>query len=193
MTAAYGEGRRVARTAGTWARRVGLTGAVVSLTVAGWLIWLFPGPHLAAVLGIGPVDGVMRISHCYRATDWQGNQDGIACTGMYTLRAAGGPRREITLVKAAKMHRPGSTVEVRMARGRAHELSGDALSAGVTTTGLILGPFLALSLSFRASARDGTWSHDGDYVLVFIAAEIAALVLGFLVGILTSIAIALFG
>ncbi|MFE2018399.1 hypothetical protein ACFW9O_10210 [Streptomyces sp. NPDC059499] len=183
----------MARTAGAWERRVGLTGAVVSLAVAGWLIWLLPGPHLAAVLGIGPVDGTMSISHCYEATDWQGYQDGIACTGMYTPRAAGEHRREITLVKAAEKHRPGSTMEVHTARGRAHELSGDALSAGVTSTGLILGPFLALSLSFRASARKGTWSHDGDYVLVFIAAEVAALVLGFVVGIPVSIAIALFG
>ncbi|MFD4690665.1 hypothetical protein [Streptomyces sp. NPDC058463] len=193
MTAAYGEGRRVARTAGTWARRVGLTGAVVSLAVAGWLIWLLPGPHLAAVLGIGPVDGVMRISRCYESTDAQGYQDGTDCTGMYTPRAAGEPRREVTLDKAAETHEPGSTVEVRMVRGRAHEPSGYALGTWVTVTGLILGPFLALSLSFRACARDATWSHNGDYVLVFIAAEIAALILGVLVGILAWIAIALFG
>lgn len=180
----------MARTAGTWERRVGRTGAVVSLAVAGWLIWLFPGPHLAAVLGFGPVDGVMRISSCYEATDAQGYSDGTNCTGTYTPRA-GEPRRQVTLDKAATSHKPGSTVEVRMARGRAHELSGYALGTWVTVTGLILGPFLALSLSFRAGARDGTFSHNGDYVLVFIAAEVAALVLGVLVGIIVSIAIAL--
>ncbi|MGW4234712.1 hypothetical protein ACWEF9_36510 [Streptomyces sp. NPDC004980] len=172
---------------------MGTAGAVASLAVAGWLIWLLPGPHLAAVLGLGPVDGVMTISHCYEATDWQGYQDGTACTGMYTPRAAREPRREITLGKAAKTHAPGSTVDVRIARGRAHELSGDALGTLVTITGLMFGPFLALSLSFRSSARHGTWSHNGDYVLVFIAAEMAALVLGLLVGITVAIAIALFG
>ncbi|MEU8678700.1 hypothetical protein [Streptomyces sp. NPDC048560] len=188
-----GEAGGVAQKAGTWERRVGLTGAVVSLAVAGWLIWLLPAPHLAAVLGIGPVDGALSITRCYEATDLQGYPDGTDCTGMYTPRAAGERRREITLDKAARMHRPGSTVEVRMVRGRAHELSGHALSTWVTATGLMLGPFLALSLSFRASARDGTWSHDGDYVLVLIAAEMAALVLGILVRVLAWIALALFG
>ncbi|MET7367838.1 hypothetical protein ABZS61_18670 [Streptomyces sp. NPDC005566] len=172
---------------------MGLTGAVVSLAIAGWLIWLLPGPHLAAVLGIGPVDGVMTISRCYEATDAQGYHDGTDCQGMYTPRAAGEPRREITLDKPAEMHRPGSSVEVRMVRGRGHEPSGDALGTWVTVTGLILGPFLALSLSFRASAREGTWSHSGDYVLVLIVAELASLVLGFLVGFLAWIVIALFG
>ncbi|MFE4983682.1 hypothetical protein ACFRFO_08775 [Streptomyces sp. NPDC056664] len=171
---------------------MGLTGAVVSLAVAGWLIWLLPGPHLAAVLGFGPVDGVMRIASCYEATDEQGYSDGTNCTGTYTPRAAGEPSRQVTLDKAATPHKPGSTVEVRMARGRAHELSGYALGTWITVTGLILGPFLALSLSFRACARDRTWSHNGDYVLVFIVAEVAALVLGLLVGIVVSIAIALF-
>ncbi|MFD9927983.1 hypothetical protein ACFWZK_17695, partial [[Kitasatospora] papulosa] len=38
-----------------------------------------------------------------------------------------------------------------------------------------------------------TWSHDADYVAVLIAAEIAALVLGFLVELPVSIAMALFG
>ncbi len=166
---------------------------VVSLAVAGWLIWLLPGPHLAAVLGFGPVDGVMTISSCYESTDAEGYQDGTDCTGTYTPRAAGEPRRRITLDKAAESHAPGSTVEVRLARGRAHELSGYALGTWVTVTGLLLGPFLALSLSFRASARDGTWSHNGDYVLLFIAAEIAALVFGILVGVLVSIGTALFG
>ncbi|MFD8687434.1 hypothetical protein [Streptomyces sp. NPDC059651] len=172
---------------------MGRTGAVVSLAVAGWLIWLIPAPHLAAVLGIGPVDGVMTITSCYDATDAQGDQVGTDCRGTYAPRAAGEPRREVTLDKAAESHEPGSTVEVRMARGRAHELSGYALGTWVTVTGLILGPFLALSLSFRACARDATWSHGGDYVLVFIVAEFAALVLGFLVGVLVSIVLALSG
>ncbi|WP_326664992.1 hypothetical protein [Streptomyces sp. NBC_00385] len=183
----------MARAAGTWQRRVGLTGAVVSLAAAGWLIWLFPAAHLAAVLGFGPVDGVLTISSCYEATDAQGNQGGTNCRGTYRPRAAGEPRRQVTLDKAAGPHEPGSTVEVRMARGRAHELSGYALGTWVTVTGAILAPFLALSLSFRACARDARWSHHGDYVLVFIVAEIAAVVLGVLVGVLVSIALALSG
>ncbi|MET7756680.1 hypothetical protein ABZT27_18520 [Streptomyces sp. NPDC005389] len=65
-----------------------------------------------------------------------------------------------------------------MARGGAHELSGYALGTWITVTGLILGTFPALSLSFRASARDRTGSHNGDYVLVFTVAEVVALVLG---------------
>ncbi len=181
------------RRPGTWQRRVNLTGAVVSLTIAGWLIWLFPAPHLAAVLRIGPVDGVMTITSCYGATDAQGNPDGTDCSGTYTPRTAGEPSHRITLDEAARSHEPGSTLEVRTARGRAHEFSGDALGTWVTVTGLILGPFLALALSFRACARDGTWSHDADYVAVLIAAQLAALALGFLVGIPVSIATALLG
>ncbi|MFI0242676.1 hypothetical protein [Streptomyces sp. NPDC016845] len=177
---------------GRWPRRVGFAGMVVSLAVAGWLIWVLPGPHLAAVLGIGPVDGTLTISSCYAATDAEGYDDGTDCTGMYRPRADGEARRRITLDKAATSHRPGSTVEVRLARGRAHELSGDALGTWVTVGGLLLGPFLALALSFRASAREDTWSHDGHYVLVFIAAELASLVLGFVVGVPVSVAMALF-
>ncbi|MFE0001599.1 hypothetical protein, partial [[Kitasatospora] papulosa] len=123
-----------------------LTGAVVSLAVAAWLIWLFPAPHLAAVLGIGPVDGVMTITSCYGATDVEGYPDGTDCGGTYTPRAAGGSPRRITLDKAAESHDPGSVREVRTVRGRAHELSGDALGTWVTATLLILGPFLALAL-----------------------------------------------
>ncbi|MDF6061081.1 hypothetical protein AB0K64_21280 [Streptomyces sp. NPDC053741] len=170
-----------------------LTGAVVSLAVAAWLIWLFPAPHLAAVLGVGPVDGVMTITSCYGATDVEGYPDGTDCSGTYTPRATGGSPRRITLDKAAESHDPGSVLEVRTVRGRAHELSGDALGTWVTVTVLILGPFLALALSFRACARDNTWSHNADYVAVLIAAEIAALVLGFLVDFPVSIAMALFG
>ncbi|MEV7404183.1 hypothetical protein AB0N93_27810 [Streptomyces sp. NPDC091267] len=183
----------MARTAGTWERRAGLTGAVASLAIAGWLIWLFPASDLAAVLELGPVDGVMTISSCYEATDAEGYRAGTNCTGTYTPRAAGEPRRQVTLDKAAKSHEPGSAVDVRMAGGRAHELSGYALGTWVTVTGLLLGPFLALSLSFRACARDATCRHNSDYVLVFIAAEIAAVVLGVLVGILVSTGTALFG
>ncbi|MFJ8295014.1 hypothetical protein ACIQ9R_03975 [Streptomyces sp. NPDC094447] len=164
---------------------------MASLAVAGWLIWLLPAPHLAAVLGVGPVDGVITVHTCYDATDAQGYQDGTDCTGTYTPRAAGERRREVTLDKAASRHRPGSTVEVRMARGRAHEMSGYALGRWTTATGLILGPFLALSLSFRACARDARWSHSSDYVLVLIVAEIAALVFGVLVDLVASIALAL--
>ncbi|MFE2455079.1 hypothetical protein [[Kitasatospora] papulosa] len=45
----------------------------------------------------------------------------------------------------------------------------------------------------RGGARTHNWSHDADYVAVLIAAEIAALVLGFLVELPVSIAMALFG
>ncbi|MGC4948937.1 hypothetical protein ACLQ2N_22400 [Streptomyces sp. DT224] len=172
---------------------MGTAGAVVSLAVAGWLIRVLPGPHLAAVLGIGPVDGTMTISSCYEATDAEGYDDGTDCTGMYTPHAEGGTRHRITLDKAATSHRPGSTVEVRLARGRAHELSGYAVGTWVTVSGLPLGPFLALSLSFRASARHGEWSHNGDYVLVFIAAELISLLLGCVAGVTVSLGIALSG
>ncbi|MFE3515201.1 hypothetical protein [Streptomyces sp. NPDC059166] len=175
-----------------WARRTALTGAVVSIALGAWLVWLLPGPHLAAVLGIGPVDGVMTISSCYAVTDIEGYEDGTDCQGMYTPRAAGEPARRVTLDKAAS-HRPGSTVEVRMVRGRAHELSGNALGTWVAVTGFVIGPFLALTLSFCAAARDATWSHDGNYVLLFIVAEMAALVLGVVAGVLVSIWQALFG
>ncbi|MEV6308295.1 hypothetical protein AB0M10_06775 [Streptomyces sp. NPDC051840] len=166
---------------------------VVILAVGGWLIWVLPGPHLTAGLGIGPVDGTITISSCYEATDPEGNDDGTDCTGMYTPRAEGEPRRRITLDKAATSHRAGSTVEVRLVRGRAYEPSGYATGTWVTVSGLILGAFLALSLFFRASARKGEWSHGGDYVLVFIAAELAALVVGFVAGATTTLAIALLG
>lgn len=172
---------------------MGTAGMVVSLVVAGWLIWALPGPHLAAGLGIGPVDGTMTISSCYEATDYEGYDDGTDCTGVYSPRAGGEPRRRITLDKAATSHRAGSTLEVRLVRGRAYEPSGYAAGTWFTVSGLMLGPFLALSLFFRASARHGEWSHNGDYVLVFIAAELASLVVGFVFGLTVSLALALSG
>lgn len=181
------------RKTGAWVRRVAGAGAVVCLGLAVWLICLLPGPRLLAVLGVGPVDGDMRITRCYEATDEQGYADGIACEGRYTPRSADEPERRITLNGAAEKHRPGTLVEVRTNGGLAFELSGHALSTWVTVTGLILAPFLTLFLGLFASARHARWSLDGDYLLVLILMVVAALLLGFVVGIPVEIALALFG
>ncbi|MFD9770052.1 hypothetical protein ACFWXE_06960, partial [[Kitasatospora] papulosa] len=55
------------------------------------------------------------------------------------------------------------------------------------------GPYHPRGCTSPAGGRNDTWSHDADYVAVLIAAEIAALVLGFLVELPVSIAMALFG
>ncbi|WP_328907307.1 hypothetical protein OG230_32385 [Streptomyces sp. NBC_00234] len=183
----------MARKTGSWEWRAAGAGGVLCLGLAVWLICLFPGPRLLAVLGVGPVDGDMRITNCYEATDAQGYADGIACEGRYTPRSADEPRRRITLSGAAEKHRPGTLVEVRTSGGLAFELSGHALSTWVTVTGLILAPFLPLSLGLFASARHARWSVDGDYLLWLIFLVIGALLLGFVVGIPVEIALALFG
>lgn len=76
---------------------------MVSLVVAGWLIWLLPGSHLAAVVGIGPVDGVIKISSYYDATDVEGKQDGT-----YTPRAAASPRAGSRWTRRASPTSPGA-------------------------------------------------------------------------------------
>ncbi|MFE0228661.1 hypothetical protein ACFWZS_16215, partial [[Kitasatospora] papulosa] len=74
-----------------------------------------------------------------------------------------------------------------------HALRGAALGRGDTAPLITRGPYLPGAFWARAGARNDTWSHDADYVAVLIAAEIAALVLGFLVELPVSIAMALFG
>ncbi|MEU5414251.1 hypothetical protein [Streptomyces clavifer] len=174
-------------------RGAALTGGWVILAVAGWLIWLLPGPHLAAVLGVGPSDGSVRISGCHEATDEQGYADGTACVGVFMPRKEGEPQREITLDKAAKPHPAGSVVEVRTARGRAYELSGDALLTWVSVSGFILGPFLFVSLWLFACARHGRWESGDGYFLGFLAWVVGVLVLSVVVAIPVWIFTALFG
>lgn len=74
----------VGRAGRVWGRGVAGVGAVVVLGLAAWLTWLLPGPQMAAVLGYGPVDGVVSIQECYEASDAEGYATGTDCTGRYT-------------------------------------------------------------------------------------------------------------
>ncbi|WP_053750058.1 hypothetical protein [Streptomyces sp. MMG1533] len=170
-----------------------VVGVAVSLAVAGWLIWLLPGAPLAAVLGLGPVDGVMTIAECHEAHDVEGNADGTDCTGRYTPRRAGEPSRAIVLNMAAKEHRPGSTVEVRTARGQAYEPSAVAVVSIGTITGLVLLPFLILSLWLFACARHGRWVNGEGYVFLALGGLFSVIVLGIVVGLLVEIGVWVFG
>ncbi|MEU9036626.1 hypothetical protein AB0D45_17215 [Streptomyces sp. NPDC048352] len=165
---------------------------MATLVLAAWLVWLLPGPQLAAVLGFGPVDGVVTISECYDAADAEGYAGGTECKGRYVRRGrGGGAPEEILLETAAAEHRPGSEVEVRTARGRAYELSGHAVGNIGVATGWLLVPFLTLAAWLSACARDGGAVDGGGFVLAALAAMVAVVVLGLtaavLVGILTAV------
>ncbi|MFC9821068.1 hypothetical protein ACFWG6_14250 [Streptomyces erythrochromogenes] len=167
-------------------------GVVVALGVAGWLMWVLPGPQMGAVLGFGPVDGVVSVHRCYEAADAEGYTTGTDCTGWYTPRRPGEAAREIVLDTAADEYRRGTEVEVRTARGRAYELSGTAVFNFGTAAGLLLVPFLALAAWLFACARSGTVESGDGYFLVSLVGLFAAVVLGAVAGILVGIGTAVF-
>ncbi|MFE6838390.1 hypothetical protein ACFVFI_26575 [Streptomyces sp. NPDC057705] len=162
-------------------------GVVVTLAVAGWLVWLLPGPQMAAVLGFGPVDGVVSIHRCYEATDAEGYATGTDCTGWYIPRRSGEPEREIVLDTAGDDYRFGTHVEVRTARGRAYELSGSAVFNLGTATGLLIVPFLTLASWLFSCARHGRVEDGELYFLAAMGGLLAAIVLGAVAGMVVGI------
>lgn len=171
----------VRRRAGQGAAGVG---AVVTLAVAGWLLWLLPGPQLAAVLGFGPVDGVVTVSRCYRAADAEGYSAGTECEGRYTPRRAGRPTVGMVVSTAAEEYRPGTEVEVRTAGDRAYELSGTAVFSYGAGAGLLLVPFLALAAWLAACARRGAVANADGYVLAALAGLVGVIALALAAGVL---------
>ncbi len=167
-------------------------GVVVTLVLAGWLTWLLPGQQMAAVLGFGPVDGVVSIQECYEASDAEGYATGTDCTGRYTPRRSDGPPRDIVLDTAADDYRPGTRVEVRTARGRAYELSGSAVFRFGTVIGLLLVPFLVLAAWLFACARQGRVADGEGYVFVALAGLVIAIVPAAVAGILVEIGMLIF-
>lgn len=167
-------------------------GAAVSLGIAGWLVWLLPGPQLAAILGFGPVDGVVTVYECHEATDAEGYSTGTDCTGWYVPRGTGEPARETVLASAAAKHPHGAEVEVRTAGGRAYELSGTAVFDTGTTTGLLLVPFLALSAWLVSCARGASPGDGEGYFFAALAGMVAVIVLAMVSGILVAIGVAVF-
>ncbi|MFZ3475015.1 hypothetical protein ACODT3_00925 [Streptomyces sp. 4.24] len=169
-------------------------GALVVLTVTGWLVWVLPGPQLGAVLGLGPVDGVFVVQECHEATDAEGYATGTDCSGDYTPHRVGEQAGKMVLDTASEEHRPGTAVEVRTARGRAYEFSGLAVFNYGTLTGLLLVPFLTLTAWLAACAR----RHDGDppepdgYLFAGLAGLVLVIVLGAVVGFLIAIGHAIF-
>ncbi|MCX4775596.1 hypothetical protein [Streptomyces sp. NBC_01264] len=164
-------------------------GVLVVLTVAGWLVWVLPGPQLGAVLGVGPVDGVVVVQECHEATDEEGYATGTDCTGHYTPRRAGEPARAMLLDTAAEEYRPGSAVPVRTARGRAYEFSGLAVFNYGTATGLLLVPFLTLTAYLAACVRrrNGHPPEPDGYLFAGLAGLVVVIVLGAGIGFLVSI------
>lgn len=173
-------------------RGVAGAGVVVTLGVAGWLMWVLPGPQMGAVLGFGPVDGVVSVSRCYEAADAEGYTTGTDCTGWYTPRRPGEAAREIVLDTAADEYRRGTEVEVRTARGRAYELSGSAVFNFGTAGGLLLVPFLTLAAWLFACARSGAVENGEGYFLLALVGLFAAIVLAAAAGILVEIGTAVF-
>lgn len=172
-------------------RALALLGSAAVLALAGWLVWLLPGPRLVAVLGLRPVDGTLAVSECHDASDAEGYPGGTECKGLYTPRRAGGPRREVLLDGAAARHGPGSAVPVRIARGTAYELSGSAAGHITAVTGFLLVPFLALASWLLACARRGRAAHAEPHLLAALAGLVAVFVLSVAVALLAALATAL--
>ncbi|MFD8951253.1 hypothetical protein ACFV0B_20610 [Streptomyces xanthophaeus] len=169
-------------------------GVLVVLGIAGWLVWALPGPQLGAVLGFGPVDGVVVVRECHEATDAEGYATGTDCTGRYTPRRAGEPAREMVLDTAAEDHRPGTAVDVRTARGHAYELSGLAVFNYGTAAGLLLVPFLTLTAWLAACLRrrGGVPPGPDGFLFAGLAGLVLVIVLGAVVGVLVALGNAIF-
>ncbi|KOU19582.1 hypothetical protein ADK51_26880 [Streptomyces sp. WM6368] len=173
-------------------RGVAGVGGVVVLAVGGWLAWVLPGAQLAAVVGFGPVDGVVTIHRCYEGADEQGYATGTECTGRYTPRRSDGPARDIVLEAAAETYRPGSRVEVRTAKGRAYELSGTAVFQWAALVGLLLVPFLTVAAWLFACARRGKVANGDGYFFAVLAGLVLAIGAAAVAGILVAIGMAVF-
>lgn len=182
----------VGRGARVLGRGVAGGGVVVVLGLAAWLTWLLPGPQMAAVLGFGPVDGVVSIQECYDASDAEGYATGTDCAGRYTPRRSDGPPRDIVLDTAADDYRPGTRVDVRTARGRAYELSGGAVFRFGSVIGLLLVPFLVLAAWLFACARHGRVADGEGYVLVALGGLVIVFVPAAVAGILVEICMLVF-
>uniref|UniRef100_A0AAU2JRI8 DUF4190 domain-containing protein n=1 Tax=Streptomyces sp. NBC_00049 TaxID=2903617 RepID=A0AAU2JRI8_9ACTN len=156
------------------------------------LVWLVAGPPLAAVFGLGPVDGVVTVEECHDGSDWEGNATGTDCPGRYIPRRAGEAERDIVIRSAAEDYEPGARVEVRTARGQAYELSGMAVLDLGSPTGLLLVPFLTLSAWLAACARHGRVEDGEGYVFAALAGMVAVIVLAMAAGILVAICVAVF-
>ncbi|MFD3973445.1 hypothetical protein [Streptomyces cyaneofuscatus] len=165
--------------------------AAVSLVGGGWLVSLLPGPPPAAVLGFGPVDGVVAISRCFETTDVEGNSLGTDCTGWFTPHAASEPSRGIVLDSAAEEYRPGTEVEVRTAHGRAWELSATSVMHMIALTGIPMVPVLALT-SWLISYARGAAGDPALYFLCVCFGLLAVGLLALLVGIIVAIGVAIF-
>ncbi|MFD8146865.1 hypothetical protein [Streptomyces sp. NPDC059708] len=158
-------------------RALALLGSGAVLALAGWLVWLLPGPQLVAVLGLRPVDGTLAVSECYAARDAEGYPGGTECEGVYTPRGSGAPRREVLLEGAAAAYRPGSAVPVRIVRGKAYEPSGPAVGHAGAVTGFLLVPFLALASWLLRWARRGKGGKGEAHLVAALAGLAAVFVL----------------
>ncbi|MFH7595636.1 hypothetical protein WDV06_11115 [Streptomyces racemochromogenes] len=169
-------------------RALALLGSAAVLALAGWLVWLLPGPQLVAVLGLRPVDGTLTVSECYEASDAEGYPGATECEGVYAPRRSGEPRREVLLEGAAARYGPGSAVPVRIARGKAYELSGSAVGHVGAVTGFLLVPFLALASWLLVWARRGKAGKGETHLIAALAALAAVCVLSVAAGLLVALA-----
>jgi hypothetical protein len=171
-----------------WARSLAAAGAALLLAVTGWLFVAFPGPHLAAMLGVGPVDGVVVVAECHEAVDFEGYSDGTDCTGSYLPRGSGTAGGGIRLEKAAEEYPPGTRVEVRTAGDSAHELSGYGLGAYGAIAGVMLVTLLLPAFWLLSCARRGRRADGGLWIFGWLAGlfllPLASLLIGLLISLL---------
>ncbi|MFF4578733.1 hypothetical protein [Streptomyces sp. NPDC001389] len=172
-------------------RALALLGSAALLALAGWLVWLLPGPRLVAVLGLRPADGILAVAECHGASDAEGYPGGTECQGLYTPRRTGEPRREVILDGAAAQYGPGSAVPVQIARGTAYELSGSAVGHVTAVTGFLLVPFLALASWLLACARRRRAANAEPHLLAALAGLVAVFVLSPAAALLAVLATAL--
>ncbi|MFD5427871.1 hypothetical protein [Streptomyces sp. NPDC127084] len=171
-----------------------ITGAVLCLGMSIWGVWLVFGARLTAVTGSGPADGVLTVSECHGNHDIGASLLGLDCEGVFAATGSHGPasQDDVVLVGADEDYPAGTRVEVRLTGGAAFEPSPVEFVTYATWAALLLTPGAVACLRLSALAWRGTPPAPGGYALLVFVGGIGVLLLGLVVQLLTSIAVALF-
>ncbi|WP_370112170.1 hypothetical protein [Streptacidiphilus sp. MAP12-33] len=151
------------------------------LAAAVWFVWAFPGPRIAAALGVGPTTGVVTVSDC-RLVKGSGEGSGstVNCGGTYVANG-GGPATQVQLQMASRDYAAGTRVPVRMVGGRPYQKSALDFALWALVSLYALGvPVAALVLLNRAEPPGS--DTVGSLAILFVLLALPLFVLFMVVG-----------
>ncbi|MFD0277365.1 hypothetical protein ACFVHB_26125 [Kitasatospora sp. NPDC127111] len=145
-------------------RVLAVVGAALVLAASGWFAWWLLGDGVRATAGVGPAEGVVRVTECHDGDDGDGRKTGYECAG--TFAPATGAERPIVLADARARYPRGTTVPVRLAWGEAYETSAREAAAVILIACAVASPGVLTAVWLLASARSGEPAeYDGLVML----------------------------